>query len=84
MHGIFLYRGNTSEKVRPDSKKQVRDMIAVRPENVVIEDMVDGREFLCSDLPAGKVVHFVGPTPNTDHGRFYGTISCNKGKLQVR
>lgn len=83
MQGIFV---QTEAGIRrPKSKKEIKDLLAIDPNNVGIEATSSfGNEFggSAKDLPVGAKVSFVGPDPYTDR-RFYGTLKNNNGKLVV-
>lgn len=78
MQGIYVNR------VRPATKKAVKEAIATRPDTVQLEatsaffDEFDG---LISEAPDGCYT-FVGPDPYTSR-KFYGAITVTAGKATV-
>jgi hypothetical protein len=76
--GIFIHNE------RPSSKKDVKEALLTAPETVSIEaiSMFGGDyEGPATELPKGRIIHFVGPDPHTSR-KFYGTIRRNgNGRL---
>lgn len=86
MQGLFI-RDAEGHKIRPRSKKQVRELIAADPSFVTVEatsmfgDEFDGNAL---DLPAGSAISFVGPDPYTKRN-FYGQlIHTSDGRWVVK
>lgn len=80
MQGLFVNGG-----LRPQSKKQVKELVATRPELVYVESTsMFGNEYdgPAVDLPAGTKVFFVGPDPYTKRS-FYGTLERTAKGLKV-
>lgn len=77
--GIFI----GDSRIRPDSKKQVKELLLTQPEAVYLEATSTFGEYdgPASGLPEGKTVYIVGPDPYTNR-KFYGQIRKNgNGRL---
>ena len=89
MQGIWIRHNvgsNSTPWRRPKSKKEVRETLEQRPEEVRFEGTsFDGRDYdgPAEDLPKHMAVHFVGPDPHTKRN-FYGTASHAGGKWVVK
>lgn len=79
MDGIFI------GGYRPKSKKEIREAVSTRPQQVRIQStsMFGGFDGLLSNAPAGRY-DFVGPDPYTSR-KFYGSITVTgSGTVTVK
>jgi hypothetical protein len=82
MYGVFLQGNEYGSLVRPKSKKQIRETVAMAPGLVRLEaTSIFGNEYdgSLSDAPIGEYV-FVGPDPHTSRV-FFGTITIQAGDV---
>lgn len=72
-YGIFFYGE------RPKSKKQVKELVASKPQHVLLENTAplfnSARNTIVTELPEGEY-SFVGPDPFTKRN-FYGTLKVS-------
>lgn len=80
MYGIFI-RGH-----RPKTKKQLKEVLASRPEHVVFEGTSvfgDEPDIRASEATEGTKLYFVGPDPYTKRN-FFGQAEYRNGKWMVK